>query len=163
MRHDPSLRTRRFSMLEVADLMQLKNRGAKERRRHVKRLIRRLEKRDGATYLHADTPGGKLYVTLAALEQLMPWDRGTLSKMRGDLDELGTRVTRVERRVTITEKDISKLSDFQRRAAELLADVASWQVPKGGRKGAPATRIGVGPARAPAVPTGRQRDERGDT
>lgn len=138
-------RDRRFSMTEVAALLKLTNKGAKERRRHVKRLLRRLEKRDGARYLHSDTPGGKLYVSLSALEQLMPWDPGTLSKMRGDLDVLGTRMTRVERRVTITEKDIVKLHDFQSRAAELLADVANWQGPKGGKKGATPTRIGDRP------------------
>jgi hypothetical protein len=137
MRHDPGIRNRRFSMLEVADLMQLKNRGAKERRRHVKRLIRRLERRDAASYLHADTPGGKLYVTLAALEQLIPWDRGTLAKMRGDLDELGTRVKRVEKRVTVTEKDIVRMGEFQKRAAELLADVANWRGQKGAKRGQP--------------------------
>lgn len=130
------LRERRFSLAEVAALMKLQHANSRERRRYVRRLLRRLEQRDRTRYLHRDNERGKLYVTVSALEHLMPWDAGTLTKMRGDLDVIGTRVKRVERRVKKHDRHLEKLQEWQRRSAELLTEIATFGGPKGARNGA---------------------------
>lgn len=137
MRHDPAIRSRRFTMLEVAALMGLTNKAPKERRRHVKRVIRRLERRDGVAYLHADSPGGKLYVSLSALEQLIPWSPATLTKMRGDLDSLATTVKTVQKRLTRAEKDICELGGDQLESARLVDRLLNKWGQKGAERGHP--------------------------
>ncbi len=73
-RKGPPRRDRWLSMTEVADSMNLESPATPERRReYVRRLIRRLEERDGTVYLRRFGRGrGKLYVAVSALEQLMP-------------------------------------------------------------------------------------------
>lgn len=127
---------RRFSLAEVAALMKLTHANARERRRYVRRLLRRLEERDRTRYLHRDSERGKLYITLSALEQIMPWDPGTFGKLRSDVDAHAMRIRRVEHRVKKHDRSIEKLHDWSRRSAELLTEIATFQGPKGTTKGA---------------------------
>lgn len=118
-------RDRWLSMAEVADLLKLKHRDRRRRREAVQRLLARLEERDGTRYLRRFGPGrGKLWVSIAALEQLMPWDPGTLTAIRGDVDAHGTRITRLERRVDRHQIDIVKLREASKKAAEALTLLA---------------------------------------
>jgi hypothetical protein len=97
----------------------------------VRRLIRRLESRDGASYLRRFGPGkGKLFVAVSALEQLMPWDPGTLTAIRGDVDGLGIRMKRAEKkidahagRISGHDRDIAKLRAVQEKAAAFAQSV----------------------------------------
>lgn len=120
-------RDRWLSMAEVAELMQVPKADREQRRLHVRRLLRRLEKRDGTSYLRRFGPGrGKLYVAVSALEQLMPWDPGTLGRMRGDVDATAVRVTRLERRVTGHDRELEKLRSIGIKSAELAAAVGQY-------------------------------------
>lgn len=112
-------------MAEVAELMKVPQQARAERRRYVRRLIRRLETRDGQPYLQTFGKGrGRLYVAVTALERLMPWDPGTLSAIANDVTNLGNRMKRVERQVVAHERDIRQLFDLQQDAAELLQKIA---------------------------------------
>ena len=73
-------------MAEVADLMRLPPASARARAEKVRRLIVRMGTRDGANYLHR--VGRRYYVSTAALEQLLPWDPGTLHQIRVDVEDL---------------------------------------------------------------------------
>lgn len=124
-------------MSELAALMKLPHKNAHERRRYVRRTLRRLEQRDGATYMRRLGPGrGKLYVSVGLLEKLMPWDSGTLTGMRADLDGLGVKVKRLKRRVDRHDIDINGLAEWARNQAELLARLPVLIAPKGAKNGA---------------------------
>jgi hypothetical protein len=122
-------RDRYLSMAEVATLLpppKPKEDGQPHDpaylRQRVWRLIRRLERRDRTTYLRTFGEGenAKLWVAVSALEQLMPWDPGTLTALRGDLDALGTRTKRLERRVDQQQNDIANLSKWTKEFAEII-------------------------------------------
>ena len=125
-------RDRWLSMVEVAELMKLPHQNVQERRRYVRRAIRRLEQRDGTRYLRRFGVGrnSKLFVAVSALEQLMPWDPGTLTAMRGQIGELGVRTKRLERRVDGHQKDITKLHDWTKRFAGMVEELPSLLGPK---------------------------------
>jgi hypothetical protein len=117
-------RDRWLSMAEVAGLMKLGHKTHRERRQYVRRVIRGLERRDGTSYLRRFGPGnGKLYIAVSALEQLMPWDPGTLTAIRGDVDGLGVRMKRAEKRIDGHDRDIAKLRAVQAKAAEFASAV----------------------------------------
>jgi hypothetical protein len=124
MSRRPFRRDRWLTLLEVADLLKLPHHGKAERRRVTRRLVRRLELRDGARYMRAHGSGrtSRLYVSIAALEQLTPWDAGTLTAMRQDIDGLGTRMKRAERRIDGHDRDILR----NRLIAEKTADYARF-------------------------------------
>lgn len=77
---------RYLSMAEVADLMKLPASSANRRAERVRRLIVRMGERDGTSYLKRI--GRRYYVSTAALEQLLPWDPGTLHQIRADVEDL---------------------------------------------------------------------------
>lgn len=89
-----------ISMAELAQLFDLKNQNPRHRRQYVRRLIRGLEKRDGRAYLQrfSDTKG-KLWIAVSTVERLLPWDAGTLSALRRDVDSLGGRIVRAEGKI----------------------------------------------------------------
>lgn len=108
-------------------MLKLPHHGKAERRRVIRRMIRRLEQRDGAKYTRThgpERPGSRLFVSVAALEQLTPWDAGTLTAMREDIDGLGTRVKRAERRIDGHDRDIHALRVVQQKASEFAEAVA---------------------------------------
>lgn len=116
-------------------MMKLENKNPKERRRRVKRLLRGFERRDGVQYLHSDTQGGKLYTTLAALDQLREHDPGTMGNMLVRLDELGTKMKSVQKRLTKAEKEILELGGFQLEQARLVERLAGKWGQKGAERG----------------------------
>lgn len=88
---------RYLSMAEVADLMKLPPASARRRAEKVRRLIERMSERDGTEYLKRI--GRRYYVSTAALEQLLPWEPGTLHQLREDVDDLRAEVTEQNRRL----------------------------------------------------------------
>lgn len=120
-------RDRWINMADLAELMKLQQKDRRVRRTHVIRLLRRLENRDGTTYLRrfGGSRNSPLYVSVSALEQLHPWDPGTLSAIRGDLDSVGTRVKRLERRVKVHNREIVRIDGKQRKMVELLSEIVS--------------------------------------
>ena len=112
-------------MAEVAELMKVPHQARAERRRYVRRLIRRLEARDGTPYLQTFGKGrGRLFVAVTALERLMPWDPGTLTAIANDVTSLGVRMKRAERQIESHDRDIRQLFEIQQDAAELLQKIA---------------------------------------
>lgn len=117
----PYPRSRRFSLLEVADFLEVpKDLPRHERRRRARRWIRRLERRDGRRYLYREGKGrtSPLYATVAALEQLAPWDPGTLTAIRADVDAHGTHLKRLDRRVTGHDRLLSRYAQAIVKNAE---------------------------------------------
>jgi hypothetical protein len=102
---------------EVADLLGLPQQDLRERRRVVRRMLRRLEQRDGVKYLHRDTKGGWLYVSVAKLEELLPWEPGTLSGIRRDMTTVNGQIRELTRRTNGHGARIRKLEKF-RKATE---------------------------------------------
>lgn len=88
---------RYLSMGEVAALMKLPPATARIRAEKVRRLIRRLEKRDGANYLKL--LGGQYYVAVGVLEQLLPWEPGTLHQLRSDVNDLAVQQAHQNKRL----------------------------------------------------------------
>ena len=127
-------RDRWLSMSEVAKLVEpeLVTTNRAEARRRVWRLIRRLEARDGTRYLRrfGSARNSPLHVSVAALEQLMPWDPGTLTAMREQMNGLGMRVKRVERRVGHNETNIKKIADWTKRFAGMVGELPALIQPK---------------------------------
>jgi len=142
VRREGPRRDRWLSMAEVAELIRRTTENASpepvhpraraEARRRIRRLIRRLERRDGTTYLRQFGEGenAPLFVAVSALEQLMPWDPGTLTAMRSTIDTLGVRMRRVERRVTRSEKDIQRIQDWSKRFAGMVEELRQLLGPK---------------------------------
>lgn len=134
-------RDRYLTLLEVADLLKLPHQEKDDRRRVVRRMLRRLEIRDGVSYMRTvgrPGPGSRLFVPVSALEQLTPWDAGTLTAMREDIDGLGVRVKRAERRIDGHDRDISDLRLIAQKSAELsevVSRVVSRSAPKAGQSG----------------------------
>lgn len=114
-------RDRWLTLLELAERLNLPHESKDERRRVARRIIRRLEKRDGVLYTRTHgppRPGSRVWVSIGAIEQLIPWDPGTLTAMRDDIDGLGVRVKRAERQIAGHDRDIRTLQLLQQKAAE---------------------------------------------
>jgi hypothetical protein len=108
--------------------MRLTDRSPAERRRIVRRMFRRLERQHARRFLRSWGKGGersKLYVSLEAIELAMPWCPGPLGEIRADVDDNTARLNRVEGTVSEHSGKIKRLQEFQRRAAQLIADIAN--------------------------------------
>lgn len=114
-----------LKLADVAELMQLKQARKKDRRMFVWRMIRRLEARDGTQYMRRFGNGSTspLWISLTAIEKLMPWEPGTVSAIRSDVNELGTRMKRAERKIVGHDRELSNHREWQRKAAELLTSM----------------------------------------
>lgn len=75
----PPRRDRWLSLVEVAAIMKLAHPKRDERRRYVRRAIRRAEQRDGCRY--TKRVGKALYVSVQALETLLPYDAETFTQL----------------------------------------------------------------------------------
>ncbi len=118
-------RERYLSLIEVAELMKLPHETPEERRQYVRRLVRRLEQRDGTVYLRRFGVGqGKLFIAVSAVEQLMPWDPGTLTSLRGELHSLNAEVRAVKKRVSDNARRISNLEKFRDLTRRYLIETA---------------------------------------
>ena len=117
-----------LTLLEVADRMKLTDRPPAERRRIVRRMFRRLERQHGRRFLRSWGKGGersKLFVSLEAIELAMPWSPGPLGELRHEVGDQGARLKAVEGAIGEHSNQIKRLQGFQRRAAQLLADMAN--------------------------------------
>lgn len=108
-----------LKLSEVADLMGVKHEDPRERRRVVRRMFRRLEKRDGVQYLHRDSNGGWLRVSVERIEQLLPWEPGTVSGIRRDMGTINGQIRDLTRRTNGHGARIRKLEKF-RKATEVF-------------------------------------------
>jgi hypothetical protein len=78
-----------LKLARVADLMAIEHQNRHYRVQYVRRLLRRLEARDGTAYLRRFGSGrSNLYVSPVALEQLEPYSPTALGKLREDVEEL---------------------------------------------------------------------------
>lgn len=104
-------KSRYLLLREVADFLGLKLEGKQARVQYVRRLFRKLEKRDRTTYLHKFGPkNSPLKVCADDLSQLDPWEPTTAQELRDKVDnlkgeaiELKLRIERLERFATDTQ------------------------------------------------------------
>lgn len=116
-RTDPD---RLLTMPELADLLEFK--GAK-RCEKVRRLFRRLERRDDSSYLIRI--GERAYgVRLSSVERALPWSPGTLTAIRLDVDEVGAELDTVKKRVNAHGSRIQKLESWRTHAQRFLSATA---------------------------------------
>lgn len=115
-----------LKLSEVADLMGLKHPRQKHRVEYVRRLVRQLEQRDGTEYAKrfSDKPNAPMWIAMSVIEKLMPWDPSTVSAIRADVEEIGSRIKRAERRIDTHDRELSKHREWQKKAAELLASIS---------------------------------------
>lgn len=112
---------RYLSLAELAKLMGLEHESAHRRREHVRRLIRGLEKRDGHKYLLRFGPGqGKLYLPFSALEQLFPWDHGTLRGLEERLAHCEAAMRHIKRDFLSDRARITRVEKNQEIHTEVL-------------------------------------------
>jgi hypothetical protein len=127
MKRDPVRAPRRWLKLRaVADLMSVEHPDPHYRVKYVRRLLRRLERRDGTVYLKqlGAGRGAKLYVSPEGLEQLRPYSPTLFTKLRDDVDDVDGKVTELRRQVNGHGARIRKLEEFKKKTAEYLAAVA---------------------------------------
>jgi len=103
-------KSRYLFLSEVADLLKVQKKTQHYRVQYVRRLFRRLERRDGCVYLHSTDGSRDLRVCVDDLAQLDPYNPSTLQMMRKDVDglerenqDLRARVARLERFATNVE------------------------------------------------------------
>lgn len=111
---------RLLSMAEVADLMKLPPGSPHARAEKVRRMVRRMEKRDGIGYLRR--VGRKWFVSIATIEQLAPWDPGTLGQLRSDVDDLRHDLHVQTRRINDHASFIRKQRNFNKLVARVVKE-----------------------------------------
>lgn len=112
-------RDRWLSLLELAQKLELAQPDPRVRRIYVQRVLARLGQRDGTTYLKRFGPGrGKLYANMAVLELLDPDDPAMPGRMRADIDQLGSRVGRLERSDKRQNAQLANLHEAGTKLAE---------------------------------------------
>lgn len=114
-----------LKLIDVAELLKLPHKSRKERRQYAWRLLRQVEKRDGAKYLKRFGAGktSPLWVSVSALERLMPRDAATMAALRSDVDEIGGRVRRAERRIDGHDSELAKHREWHRKILALMAEL----------------------------------------
>ena len=126
MRRPKPRADRWLTLLQVAERLDLTEKTPAERRRIVRRLFRKLEQQHHRKFLRSWGTGGegsRLYVSLEAIELAMPWNPGPIGEMRSEVDGHAHRIRKLEDGQTEHARKIKRLVEFQRRAAELLADI----------------------------------------
>ena len=153
-------RDRYLTLLEVADLMKVPHRekppreDQRLRRQDAYRMVRALEKRDGVPYMRSRgprRPGSRLFVSVAAVEQLAAWDPGTLTAMREDIDVVAVQVRRAERRLDGHDRDITALKLIQQKAAE-FADAVNMALTQSASQATQKTQLPRETSRRGRVP-----------
>jgi hypothetical protein len=132
VKRHPARPPRRWLKLRaVADLMQIEHPDRHYRVKFVRRLLQRLEKRDGTAYMRrfGSDPGpgrrgSDWYVSPAALEDLRAYVPTMAQKLREDIDTTTESVTDLRRQVNGHGARIRRLEEFKRKTAEYLASVA---------------------------------------
>lgn len=137
-------RDRWLSLVEVASIMKLTQPKREERRRYVRRAIRRAEERDGCSY--TKRVGKCLYVSVMALETLMPYDAETFTRLGRSVADMaqiqrehgrqinghGSRIRAVEK----TTKNLLERDAAVSRALEAIGAVLSLDRATTGPSGA---------------------------
>lgn len=112
---------RLLSLAEVADILGLKHANPAERRRYVMRRFRRIERSHKRQYLVSESPGGKLFVKLSTVDELLRWDPNAVQQVRRDLDDLSTEVRDVRKTQNGHGARIRNLEKFKQATAAYLA------------------------------------------
>jgi hypothetical protein len=118
-------RDRWLTLIEVAEIMKLAHPNRDERRRYVRRAIRRAEQRDGCAY--TKRVGKSLYVSVTALETLLPFDADTFTKLGRSVADIAQIQRELRRqlnghgsRLRVVEKDVRNLEEADRALAEAI-------------------------------------------
>jgi hypothetical protein len=118
-------RDRWLTLIEVAGIMKLSEPRRDERRRYVRRAIRRAEQRDGCLY--TKRVGKSLYVSVSALESLLPYDAETFTKMGRSIADIaqiqreqGRQLNGHGARLRAVEKSTKTLEENDRLFREAL-------------------------------------------
>lgn len=120
-------RDRWLTLIEVAEIMKLAHPNRDERRRYVRRAIRRAEQRDGCSYTKRVGKLGQLYVSVSALETLLPYDAETFTKLGRSVADIA-QIQRDHKRqiqghgarLRVVEKDVRNLEEADRALAEAI-------------------------------------------
>ena len=103
---------------ELADRMGFKHPNAHYRAQYVRRLIQRLERRDGCRYMRqvGTGRGAHWYVSPAALEAIEPYSATALGKLRQDVDDTREDVREIRRNLNAHGGRIRELEKFRKAA-----------------------------------------------
>lgn len=115
-----SSKKRYLSLSEVADLIGVDaTKPARDRRRYVQRIFQAIEAKDGAKYLHADRAGkGARYrVCVEDLGRLDPWDPGTITALKENVEALALKQSRQSKRIKALEDFCEAVSEHLRVTA----------------------------------------------
>jgi len=97
-------KSRYLYLLEVADMLGVKGKDPHTRRQTVRRLFRRLEERDGCTYLHKVEASSKLKVCVDDLAQLDPYEPTTQQALKARVEELEREKLQLKARIARLER-----------------------------------------------------------
>lgn len=120
----PPRRDRWLSLLEVAALLdslepRLSKLSKRERRRWVRRIAQRAERRDSERY--TKRVGRELYVSRNAVETLMPWSPEQLSELERNQARLVQNHKALQRQVNGHGARIKNLEEWRRLATAFVA------------------------------------------
>lgn len=119
----PARIARHLTMTEVADVLGVRDyQRPNGRAEYVRRLIRRMERRDAATYLRRD--GRTWLVSLEDLERARPWAPGTLGGIRSGLGEVAEEVKTLKKRVNSHGRRISVLEEWRKLTDEYIFKIS---------------------------------------
>lgn len=111
-----------LSLLEVATLLKLDQQHPARRRRYVLRFIRRVEARTQEKI--SKLFGNRVYVSLRAVEMLVPHDTEALVNVERDLAALGQKHRELARKVRGHGSRLRKLETAQQHTTDYLAKMA---------------------------------------
>jgi hypothetical protein len=129
-------RDRWLSLTELAELLKdqhpkLASLNRHNLRRYVRRLVQRLERRDGEDYTRRVGGRREVQVSLLALETLRPYDAKAFTELGIDVAQLVQQARGFSRRLNghgsrlrEAEKRLSAVEKKQRLTAQYLAEIA---------------------------------------
>lgn len=126
MRGSSGAPRRWLKLAAVADLMRVEHTDPHYRVQYVRRLLRRLEERDGTAYLRRFGAGrGNLYVSPAALEQLDPYSPGAVGKIKDEVTSVKADQGELRRQVNAHGARILSLEKFRRATQAFVKELAA--------------------------------------
>jgi hypothetical protein len=106
-------KSRYLSLAEVATLLEVDKPTQRAKNLYVRRLFRKLERRDRTVYLHQfGKPGAKLLVCVDDLSRLDPHNPSTIQAIRKDLDDLEHENNELRRRVARLERFAERVEGY---------------------------------------------------
>lgn len=125
-----------LKLAAVAKLMGIEHPSAHYRAKYVRRLLMRLEQRDGTAYLRRfGGPGSAWHVSPGALEQLEPHSPNALGRMRQDINTLASEMGAIRRQIGAHGGRIRELEKNRTAAVASVAKVKSQSGTIGDRSG----------------------------